>query len=504
MKNKLFIRIIPGLLVLLLFLAVYSYVYDAKLDLNGDNAAYFMLGKALAGGHGYVNLNSIEQTENNHFPPGYPAILSVLIKIFGESYNVPKLFNGLCFMGVLILLFYSGRELTASLPVVMITIFSLLLNSHLLRYSTIIMSELPFLLLSLLAIFFFSTSRKDSEFLKDSKFYLTILFIVGSFYVRSTGIALLLSIILYLLHKRHWQQALAYCGAFILLVAPWLIRGQILGGNSYLHQLIMVNPYRPGMGELGIVDLINRLFDNLSRYISTEIPSAVFSFIRVDYQSMVTPWLWFTGLTFIIVAGYGLWHLQKFRWLIVYYVLSTFGILILWPEVWVGVRFLLPILPFLVLGFFIGLETLIIKLGATKTWYFWLPGILLFAYITPLRNLHYQAIKPYDNSWVNYFEMAQYLQENEHDKVVVACRKPVIFYLHANTFTTNYKYTTDQTLLIQDLRDKKVTYVVLEQLGYSSTLRYLFPVFRDQPDLFEIIKQNDKPNTYLVQLLEEK
>ena len=504
MKNKLIARIIPGLLVLLLFLAVYSYVYDAKLDLNGDNATYLMLGKALAGGQGYVNLNSIDQTKNNHFPPGYPAIISALINVFGDSYNIPKLFNGICFGGVLVLLFYSGRELSGSLPGVMLTIFSLLLNSHLLRFSTIIMSELPFLLLTLLAIFFFSTSKKKVDFLKDGQFYLSLFFIAGAFYVRSTGVALLIGFTLYLVHKNYWQQALAYVVGFIILVTPWLIRGQILGGNSYLHQLIMINPYRPSLGEIGAGDLVNRIMENASRYISVEIPSAAFSFIRVDYQSTAPLWQWFIGLTFIVITSYGIWHLRQYRWLIIYYVLSTFGILILWPEVWVGVRFLLPVLPFLMLGFYMGIETFISNLHGAKTWHFWVPGILLFAFLMPLRNLHNQALKPYDNSWINYFEMAEFLNENEQDQVVVACRKPVLFYLYANTFTTNYKYTTNQQELIKDLRDKKVKYVVLEQLGYSSTLRYLFPVFRDQPYLFEIEKQIEKPNTYLVRLLEEK
>ena len=97
--------------------------------------------------------------------------------------------------------------------------------------------------------------------------------------------------------------------------------------------------------------------------------------------------------------------------------------------------------------------------------------------------------------------MAEYLKQNEPADVVVACRKPVIFYLYSNTYTTNYKYTTDQKVLLDDLKDKQVDYVVLEQLGYSSTLRYLFPVFRDQPDLFNIIVQKEKPKTYLVKLL---
>jgi len=64
------------LTITILFGSTYTYIFDKKLDLNGDNANYYMLGKALASGEGYVNTNSIQKTPNNHFPPGYPALSS--------------------------------------------------------------------------------------------------------------------------------------------------------------------------------------------------------------------------------------------------------------------------------------------------------------------------------------------------------------------------------------------------------------------------------------------
>ena len=496
-------RIIPSTLLLLLFLAVYGYVFDAKPDLNGDNANYYMLGKAIASGQGYTNLNSIEQTVNNHFPPGYPTIISVLIQVFGDSINVPKLFNGSLLMASLLILFYAARKLTDSTPVAMITVLAIMLNSHLLRFSTIIMSEIPFIFLTLLAIYVFSTSKKEDWNLKDIRFYITLILVAGAFYVRSSGVALIIGIGLYLLMNKNWKLAITYFGGFLLLILPWIIRGQLLGGNSYLHQLIMVNPYRPALGEIGITDLFSRIIQNLTRYIALEIPSAAFSFISVDYQSQTPPWMWLVGLAFLIISGYGLWHLQRFKSLVLYYVGSTFGILLLWPEVWVGVRFILPIVPFLVLGFFYALEILINKKPTCHLIVHWLPGLLLFAYLLPLRGLHSQAVRPFDNSWANYFELAKYLKTNEGPQIVVACRKPVLFYLYSDTYTTVYKFTEDQEVFIRDLRVKKVDYVVLEQLGYGSTLRYLYPVMRDQPELFETVKHLDKPDTYLAKMLKD-
>ena len=67
-------KTIAGIFVIIIvFIGVYAYIYDSKIDLNGDNANYYMLGQALHQGEGYVSINSINKTPNNHFPPGYPG-----------------------------------------------------------------------------------------------------------------------------------------------------------------------------------------------------------------------------------------------------------------------------------------------------------------------------------------------------------------------------------------------------------------------------------------------
>ncbi len=44
------------ILLLLLSTSIYAYIFDAKLDLQGDNAKYYLLGKALHLGAGYIDL----------------------------------------------------------------------------------------------------------------------------------------------------------------------------------------------------------------------------------------------------------------------------------------------------------------------------------------------------------------------------------------------------------------------------------------------------------------
>ena len=73
--------IIILLVMAVAFTGVYASILDKKIDLNGDNGNYYMLGKALATGQGYVNINSFQKHLHKHFPPGYPLLISSIIRV---------------------------------------------------------------------------------------------------------------------------------------------------------------------------------------------------------------------------------------------------------------------------------------------------------------------------------------------------------------------------------------------------------------------------------------
>src|SRR5690606_38342402 len=69
----------------IVFFNVYAFTFDGKVDLNGDNIGYFILGNSIAQGKGYSNIHTMEERPANHFPPGYPFIISIPIKLFDAS-----------------------------------------------------------------------------------------------------------------------------------------------------------------------------------------------------------------------------------------------------------------------------------------------------------------------------------------------------------------------------------------------------------------------------------
>ncbi len=487
------------LITALIFAVIYYSVFDGKLDVNGDNASYYMLGKALANGEGYVNINDINKVPHSHFPPGYPVIISSLIKTFGESTSTIKLTNGFLLLCTLMVLYLLIKEITSRESTAIIVLILMMLNSHLLMYSTIIMTEIPFLFFSILAIYAFLKVNYNKPIWRDSYFYATILLLTISFYIRTSGLALMIGLVLYLLLTKHWKHALIIILAVGLFATPWQLRNQKLGGSTYIKQLQMVNPYRPELGKAGFGDYATRFSNNVSRYLTKEIPAATVSFVKANYRQAASLGQWLFAIAFFMIIIFGVLTLKKYKLLILTYLAGTLIILLLWPDVWVGIRFILPTVPFLLLGMVHGLQELLTKITprVTHRYIVWLPVLIALLLFPGIKKLHQNARQDLKPEWANYYSLAEWSKENLADSSVIACRKPHLFYLNSNRFTVNYKYTENGQSLIDDLIDKQVDYVVMDQLGYSSTFRYLYPVIQNYPDRFELVHEINDPQTYI-------
>ncbi len=490
-------------IIIIVFIGVYAYIYDAKIDLNGDNANYYMLGQALHHGGGYVSINSINNTPNNHFPPGYPAILSALFFV-SDSFFAVKILNALFLLGSLLLSFILIKEISGEL-IAWVSIPFLVLNIHLLKYSTMMMTEIPFLFFSLLSFWFFFKGHQTGGAKSYRAYGLAFIFFLISFYIRTLGIAILAAYGLVLLFewRTRWKILVSYVFGFIAGYLPWIIRGQNLGGNSYLKQLVMINPYRPELGEAGLSNYIFRFASNLGRYISREIPEVLFPYRVFNYKEPVDNIEWLVGVLILIIIVWGVIRLKTYRKLIIGYVAATFAVLLIWPNVWVGIRFVLPTLPFLILLLLNGLQGVfeLLQKPLKKLIPVWISLILVLPFFKEIHILNIKSKAAYDSKWENYFSLAKALKSEGNSQIVVSCRKPTLFYMFSGTFTTRYKYTLDDKELLADLEVRKVDYVVLEQLGYSSTYRYLYPAIEKNPERFENISHIANPNTYLLKFI---
>ncbi|MCP4552383.1 MAG: hypothetical protein GY834_10160 [Bacteroidetes bacterium] len=512
--SKIFLMICIPILILTFF-KVYNNSFDKKISLAGDNAGYYILGKSIASGQGYVNIFTKEMKPHNHFPVGYPLIIASTVKLFSNKTDIIKKANGFFFLLSIGFLFLIVYKITDNYYVPFITCLFTLLNYHLLSYSVIMMSEIPFLFFTTLCLWLSIKINFSLPIKKNWLFFILLILISFTYHIRSTGLALFAGIVLFLLVNKHWKYLLSFILGFILLGLPWYLRTKSLGGNSYMNQLVQKNPYRRELGQMELGDWFKRIWDNFERYITREIPSGTFNFIEAHSPNdPIVLNEWFIGIAIILVMGFGLIKIKKHCYLILFYIIATFGILLLWPTQWFGVRFVLPLIPLLSFLFIVGVVELLTWVGQKvfniKNQSLIHITIVVFSLLfiksygeKPLNKLKQQAKESYKNNFKNYFELATWVKKNTPDSSITVCRKGQLFYLYSKKYVTSYKSTLDKEEQIEHLQNVNADYVVLDQLGYSSTGRYLYPAIKRYPKKFKIIKHLKNPDTYLMKFLPE-
>lgn len=490
------------ILIGLAFLIIYQYVYNPKINLGGDNAGYYILGKALAEGQGFTDIHKPHKPVHTHFPPGYPAVMSIFMQI-SDSIDFIKTVNGLFLLGATILLYFLLKEFTGDRRLAFAGSFLGLFNMHLLSYATIMMSEISFLFFTTLSFYLFVRSHQAQAFFKHPAFYGLIVTSVLSYHIRSIGIAMVVGLAIYLLFSKNFKYLLGYLAGFVLLSLPWYLYSQSVSkGGGYLASLMNANPYRPEEGKLDFMGFLERIWENLQRYLGKEIPNGLFPFIEVDYKADVLPQEIIVGVLILALIIIGLVRMKRYAMLLLWYLLGNFGIFMLWPEVWFGIRFMLPLIPLMLFLMSYGILQLLqilaqrLKIKAQPSPFLIL--LFLFLFIPQLKLLKASAESPMVPKYSNYFEVAQYVNHNLPAEAIVACRKPTLFYLYAQREVTKYRNEQDYTKLLNHLDTLGTTHIVIDQLGYSSTGRYLVPAIQANPLKFRNIYQVPKPDTYLI------
>lgn len=487
------------ILFVFVFILVYPYIFDSKLFLGGDNATYYSLAKGIASDFQYISSNHPLPSPTNHHPPGYPFILAIAIKLGVTSLTGLKIVSGLFLLGSVIVTFLLSFRFTNNKVFSGLIALATLLNMHLLEYSSITMSEIPFVFFLLLTFYSF-VKFVDSDYkLKSWSFFLTVFGVIALIYIRTQGIAVIGAFVFYLILEKKFKIAGILAVCFILGYLPWQIRSSSLGGSSYVTQLLKVNPYEADSKKMDITDWGTRIKNNAVRYVSKEIPSLIFPVKPTVYNDPSTGKplpasgvQWFLGCLVIGFSLFGIWNIKKARWLLLSFFGANFVIFLLWPDVWFGIRFILPLAPLILIPFFVGIKSLLalfIKhdfVQSGKVYPLFVLPYLLFNYPT-INKLHGKAEGKHATNWANYLLVAEWAKDNLKRTDVVVTRKPEIFFFIADTKTKTFPYTDDLDVLKADFDSLKVTHVMFEQLGFSQTGKYLYPLLLKETDRFTML-----------------
>ena len=266
-----------------LCLAIYVLRLNDVAGLMVDDAWYLLLGKSLADGTGYRLVSSPLEAILPLYPPGQPALLSLIFQAspdFPDNVWLLKSVAIAAMMGVGSLTYVYlrrhrqlSREMAAGLAVatVLVPAFAFLATSTL-------MSECVFTLAQLGAVVLVhrsveATDRRHAWLLAAAAAVVA----AAAVLVRSAGAGLILAGVLWLVKERRWQRAFVFTAVSVLCLIPWLTYATLNapsaeqraahGGAvvySYVDQLWMRWAGSPALGRVTVGDFPARIAENLT------------------------------------------------------------------------------------------------------------------------------------------------------------------------------------------------------------------------------------------------
>ncbi len=499
-------QVTAGLVALHLVLC--AALFEPKIHTGGDSATYVLLAESLlTPGDGYSgSWEPGPPQAHTKYPPVYPALLAPLVAIFGRNFVVLKLLS-VVFTAASVFLFcrYARRRREPTPWFFMALAFAV--SPGVIDYSRWMLSEAPFLLFALLALWQLDRDRDEEGMARP--FWLALLAAVISFYVRSIGALLLAAGSLSYLTRRKWRKFLVHGVVGAGLTIPWLVRNRLAEGAAtpYLEEFLLSNVYNPEAGHLGLSGMVGRFFENGWLYASRELPRALAGSdstwagaLPVVVLAVVVSCLVLLGLAHALRRRPGAPEL--------YFVLIGAAIMLFQASV-NDVRYLVPLIPLILIYAMDGAGVLaraarrflppsfpIFVAGALATLALGAQAVRVPANLDMITR--YAAGDPYADhhpAWRRFFEAAEWVKSNTPPDAVVTVRKPRLFNVLADRRALVYPFSTQPDSVLRVVRE--TDYVVIDAI-HPTTSRYLVPALEQQPDGFHVAHQTQPPITWIL------
>ncbi|MDD6210396.1 MAG: phospholipid carrier-dependent glycosyltransferase [Bacteroidales bacterium] len=491
------------------FFVAFTYIFNSKLDLNGDNCNYYIYSSAMAEGFGYADISVLGNPPTTGFPPGYPILMTPL-RFFTDSFVAQKWLNGFFLLGSALLFFFWLLKQGVKDTLAFIAVAVTLLNYHVLHFTTMMMSEPSTLFFTVWALWLLGMIDDKKPFWKDPYFWLLVVVVGFAYHIRTQLVTLFAAILVYFAFNKRWMHLLGMIAGFAVTLLPWIIRNKVLNLNysRYLDMMTMANPWRPEEGALGFGEFMGRFFQTLRMLVTQALPNSVTPYFDVNYGEAPVLGNWIAGIAMIALIVFGFWQLGKYRYFLIAYPVFLFGLICLWSTPSEN-RYIVSLEPFLEIGLILGVYYLIQYLAVRskmvkKEVTPWIMVIFLLVPVPRLQQLRAQNRSDFPQQYKNFFMVAEAVKKNLPSETVIASRKPSLFYMYSKSKTAGFPYSSNDKLVLKGLLDEKVEYVVLDELGYSATYLYLLPAIQKNLDLFQPVMQVPDSNTYLFKFDREK
>ena len=407
------------------------------------------------------------------YPPVFPMFLAPLIKIWGLNFAAMKLEQVLFLLLALVTIYFCWK-----LYLDFVYLFALIailgFNPRLWAAKDNVLSDLPFLLFFYVTVLLLTRAPRDSihagkwAFLSGLALYLCI----GT---RAAGLTLIPSVAIYdcIKHRkitRFSAFAVFVCGTLLALQRYVVGPGQ----DSYLDQL------HPTF--LGIAG-------NFASYA----------------RSLGTFWLGisrgpsdlaFLGLVGILSCVGLYFHFRRGTNWIELFLIPYLVLIVVWPSRQ-GLRFLLPVVPFVVYLSLIGLA----RLTAASPRRLGIAGLAGFVMLTAFSYTHTYRDPDFADAaesegFSSFEELCQTIRTTTAPEDVFICRMPRALSLFTSRSAGVYATTSDAALL-RFIDSIHATHIVTSSI-YESDRQFLIPFIRNHPERLELVYRNADFNLYRI------
>ncbi|MDQ3622138.1 MAG: hypothetical protein M3463_06575 [Verrucomicrobiota bacterium] len=534
-----------ALLLVLLALAVVTWLPRLKgpIDLRWDGGVYYILGTSLAQGKGYKLLNEPGEIDAVQYPPLLPVIIAAYQLILGteDPTTVGEWLRGSAFVSFIVYIYIIHRffKRYLSLHYAFLATLLCLFSSHVYFVSDLCFPEILF---SLATVLFISCSRNQEN---RAHAFLAYLFGVVSYALRTIGMAAFAAWVLESVLRRQFGQAAVRAALVLIPVLCWQSyiasvesshayrnpaysyqRAPYMFYNvSYARNVALRDPFTPEAGVTSPGEMLRRLARN-SITIAVNIGETLSAWsgeweewLKVVFGDGKTRRLIFSWSVFFILLTFGLFVLggfavQMFRgqWTVPLYGLIYLAGLCLAPFPEQYPRYLMPIVPLLVLSLILFLLTVRdkIRFALSSRWanvgtYLTL-ATLSTALIMEIRSFikvyateHYRIAyldrqhRPVDYRLFYYNKIHQdfdecvtYLRQQAEPDDVVGAGTPHWVYLRTGLKSVMPPFEKD-TLKAQQLLDDVPVSVLIVGRDVIGSERYTLPVVRQFADQWKQI-----------------
>ena len=493
----------------LLHFALAVLLFDPTIFTGGDNANYIILGESLRTGQGYRDLYLPGTPIHAKYPPLYPAILGALGWV--GALQLFKWWSVVASATCVWLTWRLGRRIASShvglLAAVLVAVSPLLL-----RFSHVVLTEATFTALILLALAAVQTDPGGTG--RRQVTWVALGLASAAFLTRTAGLPLLIALVAYPLLRRKWREAVPAALVTTACVLGWGLWQRLAnpGGPGYLGELAMANPYNPSLGTVDAAGFLSRIAGNFWLYISAELPEALGAVSRTPDGPVPT-----AVVLGLVVAGLAVtgW-LRKMTVRITpaaLFVLLYVGLIMLWPEVWTDKRFLLPVLPLMVIYALHGIATIAelrfpregVTAAAGLVLILASPAILQTSHRARLtvacQRMFLRGDSCLSSDYRSFFEAGRWAARNIPPGAVLSNRHPRLFYLYSAHQGDVYEFSPDPAVVLRGLEDMGATHVVLDRTSVTTDI-YLRPVLTTFRDRFVEIYSGGVPLTRIYRILE--